>query len=131
MPRASKKSPAKKKPIAAAIPRRTNNDIYAVVLDVREDVIEVKQRMVDLKEHVNEEIELLRKDFSRKIDGKLDSAALLTSVGFRLLNNQWVRWGFSGVILATLATLSLQHWAEPVSEGARFVLRLVFGRVLP
>ena len=59
-------------------------------------------------------------EFTKKIDGKLDDGQLLTSVGFKLLNNKVIRWGF-GVLAAALAGTTIwSHWANHMPEWLGF-----------
>ena len=63
-------------------------------------------RMDTLVETTNHRLDA----FTAKIDGKLDDGELLTSVGFKLLNNKVFRWGF-GIVVASLAgTTIIEHW---------------------
>jgi hypothetical protein len=125
----TKKAPTKKK-AAACPPRRTNNDIYMVVLDVKEKVIKVEQSMVDLSNHVNHEIDELKRDFMRKIDGKLDADQLLTSFGFKVLNNPWFRWMLGAALMSMLALVAYAQWSGPAGGAAKFILRIIFGRFI-
>ncbi len=118
----------KKPPVKAkAAPRRTNNDIYEVVLDVKEKVIGVEGQMVALQRHVNEEIDLLRGDIAEK----LDDDQLLATLTVQLLTNRWFRWLIGGLLTAALASIAVSHWSGPAGEVAQAVIRAMFGRILP
>lgn len=88
---------------------RSLDDVYAVILDVKGDVL-------DLKEHVNDEVELLQKSMKAmdaRIDGKLDNAELLTSLGFKLANNRAFRWGAGVIAATTVSTVAVREWIGP------------------
>jgi hypothetical protein len=101
--------------------RRTAEDVYAAVLDVKEDVLGVKADVIALKKHVNDDVESLR----AIIDGKLDDDQLLTSLGFKMLNNRWFRWMFGALSTSILATYAVTHWGGNVGTVIRFILNLL------
>lgn len=90
---------------------RTTDEVYDKVLEIHEQVLGLREDFVDLKEHVNDEVDLIK----TQIDGKLDNADLLKSIGFQLLNHRFVRWGVGAVAAAIVATLASAHWL-PLAE---------------
>ena len=99
---------------------RTNDDLHEAILGVKGDVINVRTEVLGLRgdfnglrEHVNDEVELLRDRIDRqdtKIDGKLDNDDLLTSLGFKLLNNRWARWVAGLAVTSVVATAIRSEW---------------------
>lgn len=95
----------------------TNSELKEAILSVKEDVLNLREDFVDFKNndftdlrvHVNHEIEVL----TSKIDGKLDNAELLTSLGFNAMNNKFVRWGIGALVFATIGTVASSHWVSP------------------
>lgn len=125
--------------------RRTNNDLYSVLLGLKDDLIETKAGIVDVKAdvvtvkesvlsltgHVNHEVELLQADFTARINGKLDNDQLLKSLGFHMLNNRWFRWSFGFGSTSILLGLAYAQWSGPIGVVARFILRAATGTNIP
>jgi hypothetical protein len=59
-------------------------------------------------------------EFTKSIDGKLDDGELLTSLGFKLLNNKLFRWAFGVVSLAVVGTTVWQHWISTLPDWTGF-----------
>jgi len=91
---------------------KTNDEIYEIVLDTRTHVVELREDFVDLKSHVNDQLEVM----SKQIDGKLDDNQLLTSLGFKLLNNKAGRWVIGVITFTALATIASERWLPIVHK---------------
>lgn len=92
---------------------RTLAQVYDAVLDVKETVLEVKTDMLALKEHVNDRNEAIEEHIElikTQIDGKLGADQLLTSLGFKLLNNKWARWTVGVVGFTVVSTILTSQW---------------------
>jgi hypothetical protein len=63
-------------------------------------------RMDNLVETTNHRLD----DFTTAIDSKLDNSELLTSLGFKLLNNKFIRWGLGVALAAVAGTTTYQYW---------------------
>ncbi len=107
------------KPTKVISTRHSVSEVYDAVLDVKEIVLNVKGDMVDLKQHVNDELETM----NLVIDHKLDDGQLLTSLGFSLLNNRWLRWIFGAAMAALFSTVAVKQWSGPVVEGIQHALQ--------
>jgi hypothetical protein len=117
---------------------RTVDEIYDVVLEVKEKVIVNIGHIIDLKEHVNDEVQLLREsydtlsahraqdrlDLFEAIRGKQNSSDLLRSVIFQALNNKAVRWALGASVVSAFATVVSSHWIPWLERIAQF-FRLV------
>ena len=54
--------------------------------------------------------------FTAALDGKLNNGELLTSLGFKLMNNKLVRWGLGIAAAAIAATTTYEHWVGLVER---------------
>lgn len=81
-----------------------------------ERIDHVVGRMDNLVDTTNHRLD----EFTKKIDGKLDDGELLTSVGFKLLNNKVFRWGIGVVAAAVVGTTLWQHWLDLLPSWMRF-----------
>lgn len=113
----------------------TNADLKQVILKIdgtiikfRKDFLDLKDEFIDFKnnefrtlgEHVNHEVQLL----STKIDGKLDADELLTSLGFKLLNNRAFRWCLGVLAFTALASIASSEWFPLLTRLFEFWQRL-------
>lgn len=99
---------------------RTNAEIYDAVLDVKEKVISLKEHVNDR----NETIERNMKQLSDRIDNKVDKRDLLTLLGFRLMENRAVRWAAGVIAFTALASLVSQRWypwLQAVTEALKHI----------
>jgi hypothetical protein len=94
--------------------------VHEDVLENKATVLDVREKVVDLKGHVNDEIALMHAE----IASKQDSSSLLGSVGFQLLNNKAVRWALGSTAVAAFATVVSSHWV-PWLEWVFQFFRLV------
>ena len=69
-------------------------------------------RMDNLVDTTNHRLD----DFTTVIDGKLDDGELLTSLGFKLLNNKFIRWGLGVTLAAVAGTTTFQYWHGVVAN---------------
>lgn len=101
-----------------------HREIMDAILDVRNEVVggrnevsALREDFVDLKQYVNHEqtamiqsMQSFRAEFIEKLDGKLSADQLLTSLGFRLLNNRWVRWAVGVIGFTAFGTFATDLW---------------------
>ena len=104
----------------------TNKDIIDAIARVEDKVDRVDEkverankridglhvRMDNLVDTTNHRLD----DFTTVIDGKLDAGELLTSLGFKLLNNKFIRWGLGVALAAIAGTTTYQYWHEIVAS---------------
>lgn len=88
----------------------TNLDIYDKVLDVKNEVILLREHVNDRSEAMEKNIRLL----TVRIDEKADKTALLTSIVFHFLTVSYIRWGVGALSVAMAATISRDHWLVPI-----------------
>ena len=103
----------------------TISDVYNVSLETKATVLEVKASLLDLREHVNDRNEAIEEHIGQLrslIDGKLDDDELLTSIGFKLLNNRIIRWAVGALAVSAVSSVVVQHWQGPLADILRFVL---------
>jgi hypothetical protein len=81
-----------------------------------ERIDHVAGRMDSLVDTTNHRLD----EFTKSIDGKLDDGELLTSLGFKLLNNKLFRWAFGVVSLAVVGTTVWQHWVSILPDWTGF-----------
>jgi len=81
-----------------------------------ERIDHVVGRMDNLVDTTNHRLD----EFTKKIDGKLDDGELLTSVGFKLLNNKLFRWVIGVVAVAIAGTTVFEHWIGFLPDWMRF-----------
>lgn len=90
------------------------------VAGLRSDFLGLRGDFTGLKEHVNDDVAALRGVIDRmdtKIDGKLSDDQLLTSLGFKLLNNQAIRWVAGAVAAGIAGTVVYQEWSSLIFRG--------------
>ena len=88
------------------MPKRTHEELYEAILKNREISVDTREKVVELKEHVNDEIETMQS----LLDTKLDSDHLLPTLGVQILVNRRLRWILGITISTVLASIVSQHW---------------------
>lgn len=89
-----------------------HDEIYGAILQVRTSVADLRDQVLDLKGHVNDE----RDQMMILINQKQDADSLLTSFGEKLLRNRVFRWAFGVVATATVGTAAAKHWSGPLYD---------------
>lgn len=98
----------------------TNSQLKDAILDVRAEVVELKNEFVNfknddfanLRQHVNHEVELLRGE----IDKKLNATEVLSVMGYRLLANKFVRWAIAVTLISAIAATSGHQWVPLLNK---------------
>lgn len=92
-------------------------DIRSGVSRVEEKTDRTNERMDTLVNTTNHRLDDFRlsmdahaTEFRTSIGKKVDKTDLLTSVGFKLGNMKFVRWGLGLAFTATVGTAAAQHW---------------------
>lgn len=79
-------------------------------LATRAEVLNLRGDVVDLKQHVNDDVESLQRWMNTALALKADKDELLTSLGERLMSKGYIRWGV-GIAFATLiGTATVNNW---------------------
>lgn len=91
---------------------RSIEDVYEKTLDIHGDVLALREDFFDLKEHVNDELELM----NAEIKTKVSSSDLLSSLGFKLLANKAVRWGLGVIATTAVGTIAAERWVPWLHE---------------
>lgn len=124
MATATKRKPTTRRPRPRPAQRITNLDLYAKIVEVKEDVADGKLEIVKLREHVNHRSGIIEKRLNAidtLIGLKAEKTDLLTSVGFRLLAKPFIRWALGVAGATMLATLGREHWFPYVEDVLRAV----------
>ncbi len=102
---------------------KTTDEVYEAVLDVKGDVLETKmdvlvlhQKVDNLDLRVNHEQEKFTALLATKIDRDSLPIELFKSIGFKLANHKFVRWGLGVVSAWLLGSVILMQYRSVVEN---------------
>lgn len=101
--------------------RKTTDEVFDAVLDVKGAVLDLKGEFIRLEGHVNDELTRM----NEKIDSKVDPDELLSHVGAKLLNHRIIKWAATASATTLLALIVQQNFGGPLLHGAKFLVDLV------